>query len=152
MKILKKIFLKTLKVNELSEDDLSFLYKKFNKELRQYFIEQELPIFGIDKKDRQVRESLSGLYQSEDYKIFSRLICNYKNRLGYKLMKIDSTEIRRKQDPNGNMVLVSKFSDSYWRGFFDGQSKFISYILALVRHAHRKLQEEDKKEDKKGEK
>lgn len=146
-----KFFKKKIKLENLSNKDLKFFYNKFNKEIREYYIKQELPTFGINKKDKRVRESLSELYQSEDYKIFIRLICNYKSRLGSKLMKVDSTEIHRKQDENGNMVSISKFSDSYWRGFFDGQAKFISFMLALVRSSHMKHMEEEEK-NKKGDK
>jgi len=49
------------------------------------------------------------------------------------------------------MVSISKFSDSYWRGFFDGQAKFISFMLALVRSSHMKHMEEEEK-NKKGDK
>jgi len=144
----KKFLRKKIKIDNLSDSDLEFLLKKFNKEIREYYIKQELPMFGVSRKDKRVRESLSELYQSEDYKIFIRLICNYKNRLGSKLMKVDSTEIHRKQDDNGNTVNISKFSDSYWRGFFDGQAKFISFMLALVKSSHMKQMKQMKEEEK----
>ena len=146
-KIFRKIFLKTLDIKELPDADLKFLYKKFNKEIRQYFIEQELPMFSINKKDIKIQEHLSELYQSEDYKMLTHLLCNYKNRLGSRLMRVDSTEIHRKQDSDGVTVNVNKFSDSYWRGFFDGQAKFISYLLTLVRSVHIKYVRDNKDKD-----
>jgi len=112
------------------------LYEDCRDDLLIYYIEQELPFSEVNNKDKKVIEALSNLYSSEGYRTYVKMLGNYKNRLGSKLMKVDSTENRVNVD--NKSVEVRKFSDVYWRGFYNGQAYFISYILTLIKRNYTK--------------
>jgi len=129
-----KFLLNRFSIEDLSESDLKFLFRKFNKEIRNYYIEQDLPAYKIKQSDKKTMESLSALYQSSDYKTFVRLLCNKKNSVAKaNLKKAPTTE----------------YPDVYWKGYYRGQSYLISHTLALIKFVHNKWMEiEDEKGDK----
>lgn len=112
----------------------NYFYKKFQKEIKDHYIEQQLPLYPLKATDKKVMESLAGLYEDEGWKTLIRLWCNRKNSLGQELLRKETT---------------GKYQDAYLRGFYRGQSYFISHTIALIRHIHNKWQQE---ENKKGEK
>lgn len=134
-KLLIKFFIDRVKIEDLSKGDLEFLYNKFNRELRQYYIEQQLPYYEISKKDKKIMEGLSGLQQSQEYKVLTLLWCNLKNSLGKRLLRKKPSK---------------EYPDIYWKGFYRGQSYLISHTLAFVRQMHNTWQKT--KEKNKGEK
>ena len=130
----KKELIHLIEPEYLSEDYLSFLFKKFNKEIRDYYIKQDLPSFNIKQSDKKIMESLSSLYESSDYKNFVRLLCNKKDSVAKANLMKDPTPEK---------------SNAYWKGYYRGQSKLISHILALVKYIHNQwIEIENKKWDK----
>lgn len=125
------------------------LYHHYKNDLLSYYIKQELPFSEVDSKNRNTIESLANLYESEGYRTYAKMLGNYKNRLGGKLMKVDATENRSAVDSKS--IEVRKFSDKYWRGFYNGQAYFISYILTLIKRNHVRFKNDEKKEEKENE-
>jgi len=87
-------------------------------------------MYQIKATDKNAMKLLSDLYEDEGYKILIKLWCNYKNRLGRKVL---------------NREAKNNYEDAYWRGFYRGQSYFISHCLTLIRSIHSSLKVKPRK-------
>ena len=64
------------------------LSKYFKNELQDAFIEDEMRGFKLDKNDSKILEKLSDLYQSPDYRLFSKMMSNRAKNLAIQSVKL----------------------------------------------------------------
>ena len=64
------------------------LVKFFKEEVEDSFIEEDIKVYNLDKKNPKVLEHLSNLYQSPEYKIFAKIISNRAKNIAVRGMRM----------------------------------------------------------------